>query len=363
MTGFRRMVESETTPVERWLLDSAVDDVPPADGARRLLLGLGVGASAASVAAAASMAHAAVGSGLANGSAVVGAAGVAEVAAAGAAVAGTAAAGATGGAAAGTLVAAKAFAVLGAKWLGAGVVAGALATGTLRTTVATDPTEPIASVGRVNSPSATESGERGTRGVTSGSSHELGSDSASIPTGEQGRGAAAGTARADAEGTGDLGVRSVPSGSPGADPASIAGEVAVVDQARSSLRSGDVHGAISALATHDREFGDGALSPEASRLRCETLMASGKRALAASCARSHLASYPASPHGSSMRSLLARVEGHAQGAASASFEVERPAPVQDAVHPSAAPAVAPSPAVAPQSVGERSPSVAAFPDG
>jgi hypothetical protein len=360
VTGLRRMLESEATPVERWLLDSARDDVPPANGANRLLLGLGVGASAASVAGAASLAKAAAHAAVAGpAAATTGALGVAEAAATGS----VAAAASGGTTAAASSITAKAFALLGAKWLGAGVVAGAVATGALRTTVAADPSESTTTFVQPSSLSATKSGEQETRTVARRLPKVLHTWAESTQPNEQGRGAAA-TARADAEDPGDLGVRSVPSGSVSdalsEGPASIAQEVAVVDQARTSLRSGDVRGAMTALATHDREYGAGALGPEAGRLRCETLLVSGKRSAAALCARQYLAAHPTSPHASSMRSLVARIEGPKNPKPmqnTASFAPAAGAPV------SAPPSSSASTPPAQPNVDPGTANVAAFPDG
>ena len=365
MTGLRRMVESEATPVERWLLDSAQDDVPPTGGAHRLLVGLGVGASAASIAGSASLAEAATHTAVATGTtATAGTLGVAEAAATGtlAAAAGGATAAAGGATATAGSVTAKVFAVAGAKWLGAGVVAGAIATGAIRTAVTVTPNESTTISVHSSSLSATESGEHRTRRVATGLPSVLPTQADSTQPKKQGRGAAA-TARADAEDTGGLGVRSVPSESasdaPAEGPASIAAEVAVVDQARSSLRSGDVHGAMTALAAHDREYGGGALNLEAGRLQCEALLAAGKRSAAAACARQYVATYPKSPHAASMRALVARVDGPTPSKpapSTASFEAQAVVPV------SAPPPSARSTGPVPPSVDPGTPSAAAFPD-
>lgn len=104
VTGLCRMLDEGASPVERWLLESAEQDVPPEDGPRTLIRTLGVGTSLARADAPGTngtAAHAGL-------KAVAGSGGVERA------------------------VTSKGLLVMGAKWLGAGLVAGALATGALR---------------------------------------------------------------------------------------------------------------------------------------------------------------------------------------------------------------------------------------
>lgn len=354
MTELRRMLDADASPVERWLLESARDDVPPRDGPRSLIRALGVGTTLASVAVASSLAQAA-----AEPAVAAGASGTALVAGLGPASA-VALSGGTGVASA--TAASKLFVVLGAKWLGAGLVAGAITTGALR--VATSPQSPEAIP--PETPAAamrrTQSGEHGQYRVYRRTGLEARFGSEDVQTDDQGRGAA--SARADVGDSGDPGVRSVPvaGGVSSRDPASIGAEVALVDEARNRLRADDVSGALDALSRYRQNYRSGAMWPEAARLGCEALRASGNVAAASSCAREFLAVAPTSPHAARMKSMLAR--SNTSNAASPSTPIAASAAAAPARSVSRTPAPKTRSAPAAAALHPIAPSsVATFPDG
>jgi RNA polymerase sigma-70 factor (ECF subfamily) len=123
-TGLYRMLDEGASPIERWLLESAEQDVPPEDGPRTLIRTLGVDSSLACVntpSTSGMASHAGV-------RAVTGSGGVARA------------------------VASKSLLVIGAKWLGAGLLAGALMAGALR--LAGSPEVPRAPATRTPAPPA-----------------------------------------------------------------------------------------------------------------------------------------------------------------------------------------------------------------
>jgi hypothetical protein len=87
-------------------------------------------------------------------------------------------------------------------------------------------------------------------------------------------------------------------------PRTLAEETAALDAARRALGAGDAAAALSALDGHDRDFPTGLLAPEATVLRIEALAehADDNRALTA--ARAFLAAHPASPHARHVRSIV-----------------------------------------------------------
>jgi len=93
---------------------------------------------------------------------------------------------------------------------------------------------------------------------------------------------------------------------PVAQPAatSLTYEVAALDHAREALVSGDAGGALRALDDHDRRFPGGMLGPEATVLRIEALALRGDRASAVRLGKAFLDAHPRSPHASRLRSLL-----------------------------------------------------------
>jgi hypothetical protein len=364
MTELRRMLDEEASPLERWLLESATDDVPPDDGPRTLIRALGVGTTLASVTVASTLAQAAaepvvasagsatLGAGLGHASAVgVSAAG--SAAATGTVSVGTAAVlGSTG--AAGAATASKVIVVLGAKWLGAGLVAGALTTGALR--VATPPHSPETSAAQMTTSvmSRPEGGKPTRHRVAQRTGMEDRPSTDEAPMDAPGRDLA--SARTGAS------VRSMPASFSADDhgPASIGAELALVDEARGRLRSGDASGALEALSRYQGAFRTGTMWPEAARLRCEALRASGNASAAASCAEEFLAAAPTSPHAARMKSMLAGASASSRGSTAAPV---RAAAQAAAPHAKASPTRS-EPLRAPRAPTESAPgSVASFPDG
>lgn len=95
---------------------------------------------------------------------------------------------------------------------------------------------------------------------------------------------------------------------PSAEPAAqdVSKELALLDRARKALGTGDASAALAALAKHDRRFPHGELGLEAELLRVEALEASGDNAAAAHRARAFLAAHPHSPYTARVKTLLAK---------------------------------------------------------
>jgi hypothetical protein len=87
-------------------------------------------------------------------------------------------------------------------------------------------------------------------------------------------------------------------------PTSLAEEVAALDGAREALVGGDAARALRALDDHDRRFSRGALGPEATVLRIEALVQRGDRAAATRLGTAFLAAHPRSPLAARLRTLL-----------------------------------------------------------
>lgn len=75
----------------------------------------------------------------------------------------------------------------------------------------------------------------------------------------------------------------------------LARELAMVDQARSALRSGNAAAALELVARYERTFKRQRFAPEASAIRIEALIAQGRRAEAARLARAFMARHPGHP--------------------------------------------------------------------
>ncbi len=86
--------------------------------------------------------------------------------------------------------------------------------------------------------------------------------------------------------------------------ASANAELSMLDQARSQIADGDPARALSTLDAYLRRFPNGGLSPEASVLRIEALVAAGDRPAATRAAQSLLQANPTSPYARRIRSLL-----------------------------------------------------------
>jgi hypothetical protein len=90
--------------------------------------------------------------------------------------------------------------------------------------------------------------------------------------------------------------------------ASLARELALIDEARAALASGDAPGAIAALDRHDAEFHGGTLATESLMLRVEALVRSGDQAGAMRLGKPFCERYPASPQARRVRTLLGMKE-------------------------------------------------------
>ncbi len=88
----------------------------------------------------------------------------------------------------------------------------------------------------------------------------------------------------------------------------LAREVDLVDQARAALRGGDTGAALEALDRYEREMRNGRLGAEAMYLRMEALSRSGDHARAANAARRLLSAYPDGPHAARARALVGITE-------------------------------------------------------
>jgi hypothetical protein len=86
--------------------------------------------------------------------------------------------------------------------------------------------------------------------------------------------------------------------------ATLTEEIALLDRAREAVARGSASSALAALDEHDRTFPGAALGPEATVLRVEALSLRGDRPAAVRLGRAFLAAHPESPHASRLRSLL-----------------------------------------------------------
>ena len=213
--------------------------------------------------------------------------------------AGAAAAGAAAGEGAVAGVA-KTGALLGAKWIGIvgltsmGAVVGTatvVATHRLPPHVALAPTvsAPLPAVEATWPEVSTLQGSVATAAVPS---------SPEIP-------ATAPTAVRTASPTPTAGVVAAPSAAAGAPGTSaLPAELAFLDDARRTLRSGDPARALSILDRYAERFPAGAMAPEATMLRIEALVKAGDRPAALRFAHAFLQGDPSSPYGLRVRSLL-----------------------------------------------------------
>ncbi len=244
MSEPRRLLEEGGSDLEVALLDSARDDAPSGASRRRTLLALG----------------------LAGG--------------AGAAVTAT-----TATTTAATVLGGSSGALVLAKWIAGGIIAGLLTVG----------------VAAVVQPSSRDDGgaDQGSRGRAQPTTEPLAPTTpvvaappAPAPPPE--------APRAEPSAVAVAAPSPARTGAP-----SLTEEVAAVDAARTALAAGDTSGALRALDDHDRRFPGAMLGPEAMVVRIEALAQRGDRATAVRLANAFLAAHPRSPHASHLRSLLA----------------------------------------------------------
>jgi hypothetical protein len=93
---------------------------------------------------------------------------------------------------------------------------------------------------------------------------------------------------------------------PIAKPSTLSVEIALLDEARLALSEGAHQRALMLLDRHDREFGHGALGPEAVVLRIDAMLRTGDVAGARGIADQFERAHPNDSHLSRIRSLLAQ---------------------------------------------------------
>jgi TolA-binding protein len=245
--------------LERELLNSALEDKPNASSRQRTMVALGLGAALATAATAV------------QGAGVVGALGSGA-----------------GAAASPLTTASKVTALAIAKWLGGGVVAGAVTVGAIQeVTLPKEPTPVAASAARA-APKA-------------------------IPAETRRAGMPRVTPSAEATA---LRALAPPSGAPSSAfedlPRSlVASEVGALDRARAALAAGKPKQALTLLDRYHRKFPEGVLRPEAELVRVQALAKLGDLNAVAVGARSFLDEHPSSPHAPKVRSLLDQAEAAA----------------------------------------------------
>jgi hypothetical protein len=89
---------------------------------------------------------------------------------------------------------------------------------------------------------------------------------------------------------------------------SLKDQVALVDEARKELGSGQPQAALTTLNRYNREFPKGALGQEAMLLRIEALAQMGNRSAARTLATRFLTSQPSSPHRKRIESLVGKID-------------------------------------------------------
>lgn len=260
-----RLVESSPHVLARDLLDSGIDDAPPAGSAPRIAAALGLAAGVTS-------------------------AGMPALAA------GVTSAGAPALAASSAAIGSSHLGWLGVmKWLGAGMLAGTVASGgaaIVYRNASSSKTPP--STVKALAPSVTHAPGRGT---------ELTAPRAEVP-------APAVTLGAPLAAPPEPSVaRSRPAGEPAVvtlpqEASALAYEVARIDQARVSLRGGDARAALAALTRYDAERRTRILDREAAVLRIEALRLAGRQSEAREQAQRYLDHYPVDAHSAGLRELV-----------------------------------------------------------
>jgi hypothetical protein len=251
MTDPERLLDNLPGDLGRTLIEAGVDEQPSDAARRRALVALGIGVP------------------------VFGIAGVAL----GASAAQGAAAGSASALASGSMV----TGIVIAKWLGAGVVAGALATATAhyaQQPAVSERPVPVATVAVVAPP---------VKPAAPPVAVIANAPAALDPKPEPAR------AVAPAE-------VSIPQ-----DATPLAREVAFVDRARALLEGGSARAAAEALSTYEREFEQPKLLPEVWFLRMRAAESAGDSAGARILATRLVEVFPRSPHTARARELLAKV--------------------------------------------------------
>ncbi|MES1174488.1 MAG: hypothetical protein ABUL62_09165 [Myxococcales bacterium] len=267
-----RLFDESGSALLKSLLSAARDEAPNHAALQRTLTAVGVG------------------------SALIATAGTASAAAAGSVVAAQGVAGAASLGGAKGVASATLLVVI--KWLGAGAIAGILATSAIYAVTESALPPPSAApvpVGKATAPAIVK--------ARSG---------AAVPALEAPEQIAEPTASAAPAAPSAAPVASVIASAPQpisvsaeVDPAApLAAELALLDSARQALAAGNSARALRALNDYDVRFEHPNLAPEALYLRLEALTLQGDKAGTQAVARRLLRSYPNGPHAARARSVL-----------------------------------------------------------
>ncbi|MBN1608283.1 MAG: hypothetical protein JW940_16755 [Polyangiaceae bacterium] len=200
-------------------------------------------------------------------------------------------------------------AAMAAKWIGAGIVGGALAVGTAH--YASSPVRHPSSA-----PRAASSVSRTTwaRTGSQSSRRQRGPEANVEPASESP--AADSVSATPPHAVVALRPSVVPAQTaarPSAESAptlryseSMEAELALIDQARQQLSQGDPNAALDTLRRYDAECTTAVLAREATVLRVQALFGAGRTADAVSLGRRFVAEHPDSPHAANLRRLLGR---------------------------------------------------------
>ncbi len=291
--------------LEREMLASARDDHAPLDAEERALAALGIGALALVAASAASA------PGL-SGTAALGTATTTATT--------TASSFAPVGASVGASVANGALKITGlafAKWIGVGVVAIAAAAGTYEVVANNAPAQPRTSTmvgvagplqreGHATAlpgtqavpapPGVLDKAQEEPGAPATPQALELGQEQATEPGKDEPRAITAPSGPSGLAGSG----ADTPRGG------ELAGELALLDQARGSLARRDATAATAALDMYARRYPNGTMREEATVARIEALLLNGQSAAAATQAEQFLREHPASTNTKRVRQLKKR---------------------------------------------------------
>jgi hypothetical protein len=255
MMKFRRLVESSPQALTRDLLDSAREDAPPAQSAPRIAAALGLAAGVTSAGMPALAVSSGASAALLSGSSKLGVVAV-------------------------------------TKWLGAGLLIGTVTSGGAAIVY-----RGAASVSSSQAPQGTA--PRVSPAPRAGTESRA-PRAAPLPAVPLGTPLTAPPAPRVA--------RSGPAGEPAVatlpGTSALAYEVALIDQARVSLRAGDARGTLSALTRYEEERQTRVLDREAAVLRIEALRLGGRHSEARELAQRYLDRFPVDAHAAGLRELV-----------------------------------------------------------
>jgi hypothetical protein len=256
MMKFRRLVESSPHALTRDLLDSAREDAPPAQSAPRIAAALGLAAGVTS--------------------------------------AGMPALAVSSGASAALLAGSSKLGVVGVmKWLGAGLLIGTVTSGgaaiVYRGPASTSSSQvPQGTAPRVSPAPRAGAESRAPRAEAPLPAVPPGTPLTASPAPRVARSGLAG----------EPAVATLPATS------ALAYEVALIDQARVSLRAGDARGTLTALTRYEEEQQTRVLDREAAVLRIEALRLAGRHSEARELAQRYLDRFPVDAHAAGLRELV-----------------------------------------------------------